>query len=659
MSIDQRSDRIDALDGVRAVAVALVLLFHAGWSWMPAGYLGVSVFFTLSGFLITRLLLAEHASTQRIDLASFAARRLRRLLPASVLCLAAVVIARGAGAFAAVPALRRDIIGALTQSFNWVRLAGSSSYADLFAGASASTVSPVEHFWSLAIEEQFYLIWPLVAFGLVRYAGGNRRRVAWWIAGITLAFAVGAPLIATGMGPDAAYWSTPARLAEILVGATLAAAMHAGVTVPRRASLLAPPALATIVVASMLWPSGGGPAYGGWLPVFSLASAALITGVLVPGPVQRLLSRRPLVWLGGISYGLYLFHWPVYTVLRERGLVLDRPGPFALALVLTVGFAVASSRLVELPIRRTHAAPARTALIAFATIVAVFAAASVVPAVRGDQRVDRRILEDAALRPTASVPELGVIRATAGDASASVDAGQPVVQQHPTPLVSRPVRILVVGDSTAESLGEGLASWAVAHPATASVSLVTSQGFGLLLDGTVTSWNGDPFVQRSMVMLADDIPAAVRSLQPDVVVLMTTINDITDRRWSDEEGVISPLDQRFADRLNAAYREGGAAISALSDARLVWVVPPAPTTEWESVGMRDPARYAVQHTVIRNVAAAAGAPLVDLEGWMTRTGVIGDAGWRPDGTHLSSTAATTTAEDYLGPLLVDLALQGA
>ena len=659
MSIDQRSDRIDALDGVRAVAVALVLLFHAGWSWMPAGYLGVSVFFTLSGFLITRLLLAEHASTQRIDLASFAARRLRRLLPASVLCLAAVVIARGAGAFAAVPALRRDIIGALTQSFNWVRLAGSSSYADLFAGASASTVSPVEHFWSLAIEEQFYLIWPLVAFGLVRYAGGNRRRVAWWIAGITLAFAVGAPLIATGMGPDAAYWSTPARLAEILVGATLAAAMHAGVTVPRRASLLAPPALATIVVASMLWPSGSGPAYGGWLPVFSLASAALITGVLVPGPVQRLLSRRPLVWLGGISYGLYLFHWPVYTVLRERGLVLDRPGPFALALVLTVGFAVASSRLVELPIRRTHAAPARTALIAFATIVAVFAAASVVPAVRGDQRVDRRILEDAALRPTASVPELGVIRATAGDASASVDAGQPVVQQHPTPLVSRPVRILVVGDSTAESLGEGLASWAVAHPATASVSLVTSQGFGLLLDGTVTSWNGDPFVQRSMVMLADDIPAAVRSLQPDVVVLMTTINDITDRRWSDEEGVISPLDQRFADRLNAAYREGGAAISALSDARLVWVVPPAPTTEWESVGMRDPARYAVQHTVIRNVAAAAGAPLVDLEGWMTRTGVIGDAGWRPDGTHLSSTAATTTAEDYLGPLLVDLALQGA
>ena len=129
--------RQPALDGLRAVAVTLVLLFHAGLTWMPAGYLGVSVFFTLSGFLITSLLLHEHAATGRISAREFYARRIRRLMPASLLCVTGIVVANFFGAFRGVRGLRADLIGSVFQVFNWVQLAGTTSYGDLFGGASS------------------------------------------------------------------------------------------------------------------------------------------------------------------------------------------------------------------------------------------------------------------------------------------------------------------------------------------------------------------------------------------------------------------------------------------------------------------------------------------------------------------------------------------
>ncbi len=151
-----------ALDGVRGVAVALVLLFHGGFSWMSGGYVGVSVFFTLSGFLITGLLMAEHDRDGSISVRSFYVRRLRRLMPASLLCLAAVSVAAAFGEFGGLPNVRRDILAALFQVANWNALANGTSYADLIA-RTAGQVGPVDHFWSLSVEEQFYWIWPIVA----------------------------------------------------------------------------------------------------------------------------------------------------------------------------------------------------------------------------------------------------------------------------------------------------------------------------------------------------------------------------------------------------------------------------------------------------------------------------------------------------------------
>ena len=155
-----------ALDGVRALSVAAVLLFHGGVSWMSGGYLGVSTFFTLSGFLITSLLLIEHESTGTVARAAFYTRRARRLLPASLLCIAGVSLASAAGWFKGAPHIRRDALGALFQVFNWVKLAAGESYADLTA-VSAGVKKPLEHYWSLAIEEQFYWVWPVVFLSLI------------------------------------------------------------------------------------------------------------------------------------------------------------------------------------------------------------------------------------------------------------------------------------------------------------------------------------------------------------------------------------------------------------------------------------------------------------------------------------------------------------
>ena len=211
-----------ALDGVRALAVIAVLLFHGGVSWMTGGYLGVSVFFTLSGFLITSLLVRETATTGRVDAGRFYARRARRLLPASLLCIAAVCLLAAGGAFKGVSGLRSDVLGALLQVFNWVKLGSGQSYADLTTAASGLR-RPLDHYWSLSIEEQFYWVWPVAVLGLLRLA---RRRPRWTLLRSLIVLyvltALAAPIIAWQWGPDAAYWATPARASEMVAGALLA-----------------------------------------------------------------------------------------------------------------------------------------------------------------------------------------------------------------------------------------------------------------------------------------------------------------------------------------------------------------------------------------------------------------------------------------------------
>src|SRR6185295_12280225 len=244
-----------ALDGVRGVAVTMVLLFHGGIPWMRGGYFGVSMFFTLSGFLITSLLVREYEDTARVSPGAFYMRRAKRLLPASTVCLAVVSIMATRDVWRGADHLRRDALGALFQVANWVQLGGGGSYTDL-QSKSAGLLSPLDHYWSLAIEEQFYWVWPLAFWGVARLG----RRHGWSLTRIMLAMttvcAAAAPLIALIWGRDAVYWATPARAAEILIGALLAVALREGKIVAQR--WMAPVFLAAVVAIAIVLPAVGG-----------------------------------------------------------------------------------------------------------------------------------------------------------------------------------------------------------------------------------------------------------------------------------------------------------------------------------------------------------------------------------------------------------------
>lgn len=358
MPASDRSTFRPDVQGLRAVAVLMVLAHHAALP-LHGGYAGVDVFFVLSGYLVTGLLLRELWATGGIDWARFAARRVRRLLPAALL----VLLLTSAWAFVVVPGLRRrevagDVTGAAGQLVNWVFARREVDYL-----APAGTPSPVQHYWSLAVEEQFYVLWPLLLIGLAAVLRMTRRGVpgraaVGGVLGAVTAASFGWALWASAARPDSAFFTTTTRVWELGVGALLAVALtgRERPAVPARGSALAGWAglAALVVVAVGLPPGWAWPAPGALLVV-------LPTAVVVwagwqgasSGPV-RVLGTRPALWLGGLSYSLYLWHWPA-VVLGEW--TADRAGwPFpawapAALVAASVPVAWASTRWVEDPVR--------------------------------------------------------------------------------------------------------------------------------------------------------------------------------------------------------------------------------------------------------------------------------------------------------------------
>jgi peptidoglycan/LPS O-acetylase OafA/YrhL len=333
-----------ALDGMRGVAVAIVVLFHLDVGWFRGGYLGVSVFFTLSGFLITSLLLDEWHERRDIDLGRFYLRRLKRLMPASLLTLLSIVVLVTTGVLATSPDVAGDVIAAALNVFNWHELGSGESYSALFQNESA-----LAHFWSLAIEEQFYLAWPLFMLVLLRGLHLGRRSL---LTVMSVLFTLSA-VSALPAGDDVTYFATWTRAAEILAGAILAVWMSTSARDewPSWWRALGLPALAIVVVASLVTPTSSGWAYQGGLALFAVVSVGLIAGVQTDSPLRRLLATRGLVALGRVSYGVYLVHWPVFVVLDERRLEIDGLGLAVLRVAVTGLIATAMFVAIERPIR--------------------------------------------------------------------------------------------------------------------------------------------------------------------------------------------------------------------------------------------------------------------------------------------------------------------
>lgn len=680
-----------ALDGVRAFAVVAVLLFHAGVPGFRGGYLGVSVFFTLSGFLITSLLLSEHNASGTIDLAGFYARRLRRLLPASVVCLVGVaVIATTTDLFDGVANLRAHLLGAVFQVANWVFLAGDGSYQDLLERTSG-TSSPLEHFWSLAIEEQFYWVWPpLMMFVLARVAGRRGRLVV--IGGLALVTSISAPVIALVWGADAAYWATPARISEIIIGAALATAL-AGRSAAARVAPLAPIALAVLLVCIVAFPSAGGPAYAGALPLVALVSVALVLGLQQPGPLRRLLELEGIVWVGKVSYGLYLFHWPIFVLVHPDRFGWPGPVLFAIRMLLTVAVTIVSYELIEQPIRAYRGNGPRFTFTtaAASTVVVVVLAVAVVPGRVGEYwNPDAETVEAAAIEvtdepliglvatattvpsvstspPSTATPDTTVADTTSPD-TASPDAAPPSsaapatvpvpAEVEPLPELARPVRILVTGDSTAKAFGTGLVNWAAANPELAQVDVVGAPGCGFLTGGERRTGDSIEPIAGCDRWLERFVYPEVERLRPDVVVAMVTSWDLVDRRWAGD-ALLTPFDDEFADRLEADYRTLTGALEAAGAGRVALVRHPIPDPYWlpRVDAQEDPARHQVIYDLYDRLAAAdALVEVVALDEWLRDLGLDRSEDMRPDGVHPTPEAATDVSDRYLGERLVRIAL---
>ncbi|MCU1369877.1 MAG: putative acyltransferase [Ilumatobacteraceae bacterium] len=651
---DERFAHQPALDGVRALAVSAVVLFHADVPGFGGGYVGVSVFFTLSGFLITSLLIREHRHTGQVDASGFYARRARRLLPASALCLTGVVVLAGLGAWHQVTHLQRDVWAAALQVFNWLRLTGDTSYADLVA-RSGGQVSPLEHYWSLAIEEQFYWVWPLAFAGLAALALRTGRRLAVVLAVPTALAIVAAPAIGAVWGPEAAYWSTFARVGEILTGA-VAAAVVAERGAPRWARPLAPVCLVLIAGAVVWFPTANGPAYAGWLPALSIVTVGLLLGLQGEGALRRGLAVRPLVALGAISYGVYLFHWPIFTLVDEARLGRGGAALLAARLGLTLAVAVASYFLLERPVRLSRRSPRPTLVAGGVVTLAVLLIALTLP-------------ENAPVIDTAgsAAAEAAITGRRIGDVdvAASDEAVPPEGWRVPVltaPRTDRPVRILVVGDSTAKATGGGLARWAAANPDRAQVTIKGQAGCGFVQGGTRVFPQGDQAIPDECDAYVDEvIPAKVAELQPDVVMAMTTAWDVINQRF-EGTGPEAPMDPEYRHRIEAGLAEATDAMLAAGAPQVVWIAEPTVDPIWNPV--HSPQEERERHAVLHDTMGALAAQhpdqvaVADLAWWIDQAGLATDHGARPDGVHLSASAAERLATDWLGPVLVNASVRG-
>ena len=547
------------LDGLRAVAVVSVMAYHFGATWAPGGFLGVDLFFVLSGYLITSLLVIEWDGTATIAFGAFWARRARRLLPALFLVLVAIAIWSALEASRdQLSSIRWDSIWTLFYGANWRFIATGQSYFDLFRDPS-----PLRHTWSLAIEEQFYLVWPIIAFGCLRLARGRR----WLLAGACVAGIVGSTALMArwydATDPSRSYYGTDTRAGQLLLGALLALILVRWT--PRSVAQRAGVQAAGIVGAAFcVWAFASASDHQSWLYhggflVFAVAVAAVIVAVVQPrrSALQLLLTLRAVRWIGAISYGLYLWHWPVAVALTEGHTGLSGVRLAIVRIGVTLTAATLSYYLLELPIRRGqwlrgHVARTVAPVAGIATAVVIVVATSDGTApprflvARPDTVVKTRPAAAPAAPLQASEAQLGV------------------------------ARMLLLGDSVADTLGNELRATAAAHGVT--LDAFTRPGCGMTTEIPLLDSGGEvPWGEACASATAKYQSDAIEGVTPDVVLWLST--------WETSDSIAGGTTVRFGTRAgdDALLTELEAARERLvvRGARLVLltVPPPAETSE--------------------------------------------------------------------------------
>jgi peptidoglycan/LPS O-acetylase OafA/YrhL len=674
-----RRTRLASLDGLRAVAVGAVVLYHADSRLLPGGFVGVDVFFALSGYLITALLLAERDGPGPVSLAGFWRRRVRRLWPLAWLALAAVAVAGLTGVWGAdrEALLPGETVAALANVANWWQ-AAHGGYVESFVAPS-----PLRHFWSLSVEEQFYLLWPLLLLGLLalgarverrhrgtdRSAGPTATRTSTAVAAAgTAVLFVASAVSAWFADPATAYLATHTRAVALLAGALLALGLrHRPLAGPsgtpaRRAfaawGLLGAVALgaaAAVATPEVAWLHRGG------FAAVAVASTGVVALALVPGRTARLLSAAPLVWVGHRSYAVYLVHWPLIVAMGP-----GRPTWLVLAVVVPTTLALSAllHRVVERPVL-AGAWTARRLTAAGAVLLVVGGAALAVgqgsgPTPREEVAATLGRVED----PTAAAPapetpppgqdQPGATTTTAPCVPATApppafgdgdgDGFDPATVGEvadPSTTCAGQVRVLVVGDS----LGRG-----------------ASNGLVALADPRLQVWDrtelGCSFGPERCGDWRGAWAEAVAAVDPDVVLVFSGIKP--DLHGVEDAGFLSA--EGDAQRV-AAWSDAGR-IPGATGARVAFVnsaVPGRPNGLFYCDGRAtsspcDPRWVAAWNDSLARAAADTGAVVVDAGGWVAARSAT-DRTDRPDGAHLSGPALREFAT-WLVPQVLATAADG-
>ncbi len=524
---------VPALDGVRAFAVAGVMAFHGGVPFLPAGFLGVDSFFVLSGFLITSLLLGEWRQRMTIRLRRFWARRARRLLPALVAVVLFVVFyARYAVPAGTYPGLRGDALSALFYFANWHFIATGGNYF-----VQTGPVSLLTHTWSLAIEEQFYVVWPLVVLAVLRWSKSLRLLLGICVVGALGSAIEMALLYHPGTDPTRLYYGTDTHAQCLLVGAALAVALAlvaersaAGSPVSAADPLWSPksPAvrralgalgLAGATATGILWwrlaYTGNFLWRGGFLVVALATAAVLFCAVCSPGSLLgRFLSIAPLRYLGRISYGLYLWHFPLFQWLDAARVGLTGYPLFGVRAGVTLAVATVSFYALERPIRHGDVLRRWRAWVATPTAIAAAAVATL-------------LTTSGAGAAAAGLP--GPLPPPPSSVAPSAVAGT-------VPASGPSKTVLLLGDSTAVTFGFGLSVDAAKYGATLQDHGIVQCGVAMVEDvqtGATEEPPGPPC--RPDTPVAQQWPAIwtsyVEQYQPAVVAILVGRWEVSNVKW--------------------------------------------------------------------------------------------------------------------------------
>lgn len=612
------------LEGLRGASVLAVLIFHARPDWLPGGFLGVSSFFTLSGFLITGLLVAEWDRTQNLSLLAFWGRRLRRLLPASLLALFGIALAFGMrGDPVELQRLFGDGLSALFYVSNWWLIGTGAAYDDLMGSPST-----VQHFWSLSIEEQYYFAYPIIAYAIFRLTSGSTKVFAGILVVASLSSFVWMSWLSTSdVSTARLYYGTDTRAAELLAGGLLAIVLAKRSTQASQFTQLLIRNLGVVGVAItavgwMLGDVNSNALYRGGLALYTVGTMAIVAAAIQPtGLVRALLSLAPLRWLGRISYGAYVYHWPLFMWFDDN----------VVRLLATLLVAELSYRLLEEPIRSGAMVVGSQRLVVAPVAIAVVAVAFVFATPRSSDNLE-----------------------PPRESERKADTRAPGVAM---------LRIAVAGDSVANDVAEALTEWGKSNDI-AEVLSIASHGCGIARG----AW-GERRGRREVECdkWPDDARRSFTKFEPDVVVVLTVGWDFHPRRlpaWDEDKNIGDPM---FDEWMIREYAEAVDLFGEF-DAHVAWLTTPCYISRaGHTTGTWDPAhKRKMNDHILPELARhrADQVSIVDLERAICPNGeytnsLFGIESFRPDGIHFSR-AGKKWLGNWLGEeLLREMELKSA